>query len=107
MTRRSVPKSVGVYEPGTPSYFPPDRYIDPEDARRLARNGEANRINRGSAIRLRISSSDAQGEKPIHLRAESCRPGPSQMQAIAEGNFRARSTFNECKWSSAAERFLA
>lgn len=50
--RVSKIRPVGVYEFNTPSDCQPDSYMDSDDAERKVRNGDAQRINRGKAIRL-------------------------------------------------------
>jgi hypothetical protein len=78
--------SVGVYEPGRPSYNRPNYYTDSDDARRLVINGDANRINRGKAIRLRTSSE----AKELPARhGESRNPTPALMQRAVDGSLRA------------------
>jgi predicted secreted protein len=57
----SIDKAIGVYEPQTPSDCQPDSFTDSDDARRLVDNGEAARINRGKAIRLKNVSSAQRG----------------------------------------------
>lgn len=52
----SKDKTIGVYEPQTPSDCQPDSFTGSDDARRLVNNGEATRINRGKSIRLKIAS---------------------------------------------------
>jgi len=68
-------KSLEVYEPQTPSDCPPDDFTDSEDATRLVANGDATRINRGKAIRLKRGSITKPFERSETLRRISIKPG--------------------------------
>ena len=79
-----VPKLVALFEPWTPSYNPPDSWVDEIEARRRVSNGEARRINRGRAIRLFRPSTDPPPRQFPVLRGQSCKPGPDLIERFAE-----------------------
>lgn len=80
--RVSKIRPVGVYEFNTPSDCQPDSYMDSDDAERKVRNGDAQRINRGKAIRLLGCSAR---RSLTHLRGLSAKPDDKliERQAIA------------------------
>ena len=69
----STNKPVGVYEPNTSSREAPDSWTTKAGARRLVANGDADRINRGKAIRLRTSSKGKGFERLYENRGQSCK----------------------------------
>lgn len=68
MTGTRVCKQVAVFRASTPSNAPADCYLDATEAARVVRNGDAQRINHGRAIRLRP------GLKTIEARSVECLP---------------------------------
>jgi hypothetical protein len=81
--RASKNETIGVYEPQTPSDCPPNRFMDLEDADRLVNNGDATRINRGKAVRLRRCSQAVQLENPARLRGLSAAPDAALIERHA------------------------
>ena len=81
---------VGVYEPDTDSFSIPDHQVEGAEARRLVINGDADRINRGKAIRLRRSSKALPLRTPKTLRSgASASPTMELIERALDGSLSA------------------
>ncbi len=79
-------KPVGVYEPSDPSWNQPSYYTPFDEALRLVRNGDADKINHGKHIRLRRAS-DA---SPLKREPSAGRGGASANPTVQAGRERPR-----------------